>query len=153
MRSLLVVETSTRFMKKEKKAIYLSIVAKLLEGCFTLSLAYLTIMTSISGPLTLLNIAEKTFLPAGYYIFALILFCIFVYTMAPAMMVNAKQLSILTGFTLVPSLFFAGVLVWLLSFICYYNLLLLISIGTLSLILFIIFTVYNLHKHRLNKQK
>jgi hypothetical protein len=153
MRSLLVVETSACLLKKGNKAIYLSVLAKLLEGLFTLSLAYLTMITNTDGPLALLGTAQKTFSLTGSYMFAIILLCIFINTMAPAMMVNAKQISILTKLPFETSLFLAVGLVWLLSFIYYYNLLLMISMGTISLIVLMIFTVYNLHKQRTNKQK
>lgn len=153
MHSLLVVETSAFLLKKGHKTIYLSIFSKVVEGIVTLSLAYLIIITDTCGPLALLSTASKTFSTLGSYLVSIVMLCIFLNTMAPAMMVNAKQLSILTKIPLLPSLFLAGILVWFLSFFYYHNLLLMISIGTVGLIIFIIFTVYNLHKHRVIKQK
>lgn len=151
MHSLLVVETSACLLKKRHKTIYLSIFSKVIEGLVTLSLAYLVIITDTCGPLALLSTANKIFAAPLSYLVSIIMLCIFLNTMAPAMVVNAKQLRILTKLPVVSSLFLSGILVWALSFFHYHKLLLMISIGTVGLIIFIIFTVHNLHKHRVIK--
>lgn len=148
MRSLLVVETSAYLLHKGYKTIWMSIGAKVSEGIFTLGLSYLILSTGTQGPFALLRAGINQFSSSTAIVFAVVLFCVFINTMAPAMMVNAKQISILTKLSFVTSLCIATAIVWLLSFIYYYNLLVIISIGTIALMIFLIFTAYRLHKHR-----
>lgn len=151
MRSLLVVETSTYLFNKGYNGVYLSLAAKILEGVFTLSIVYLIISAGGCGPFVLLNAAMNIFSGNVSFIFSIILFCIFTNTMAPAMMVNAKQISILTNLPFNASLLIAGIAVCFFSFIHYYSLLIVICLGTIALIIFIIFTVLQLHKPGVNK--
>ncbi|MDF2571583.1 MAG: hypothetical protein K0R55_3187 [Sporomusa sp.] len=153
MRSALVVEAGSYFVAKEYTGVYLAILAKIFEGCFTLFLAHLALVGGASGLMALPVIANKVFGPWFAVGFNGILLCIFINTMVPAMLVNAKQLSVLTRFNFGPALTLSGLLIWSGSFIALDLILMLMSGTGLIMIVFIGYTAYSLHKQDANKSQ
>ncbi|MPM46810.1 hypothetical protein SDC9_93517 [bioreactor metagenome] len=147
MRPVLVVETTAYLTQKGYKAIFLVILAKLFEGIITLVMAHLVLITQIDGPLALSGVCASIFGSNAVYFFDIILFCTFMNTMAPAMMVNAKQVSILTGVSFWPALFIAALLVYLGTFADFRMILKVMSFTGLFMAVFIIYTAYFLHKN------
>lgn len=147
MRPVLVVETAAYLTQKGYKAIYLVILAKLFEGIITLIMAHLVLIAQVKGPLALSGVYASLFGSNAVYVFDIILFCTFMNTMAPAMMVNAKQVSILTGISFWPALFIAAVLVYLGTFADFKTIMSVMSFTGLFMAVFIIYTAYFLHKN------
>lgn len=153
MRSALVVETGTYFVTQDYTGVYLAILAKIFEGCFTLFLAHLALVGEASGLMALPAVADKVFGPWLAIGFNGVLLCMFINTMVPAMLVNAKQLSVLTRLTLWPALTLAGILIWGGSFISLDLMLMLMSGTGLIMMVFICYTAYALHKQGANKSQ
>ncbi|MDD4599802.1 hypothetical protein SDC9_30265 [bioreactor metagenome] len=147
MRPVLVVETATYLAQKGYKAILLVILAKLFEGILTLFVAHLVLISQAYGPLALSGAFTSSFDNRAVFFFDIILFCTFMNTMAPAMMVNAKQVSILTGVSFWPALSIAAFMVYLGTFADFNTIILLMSITGLIMAAFIIYTAYFLHKN------
>lgn len=151
MRSILVVEAGTYFAHKNYAGIYLAVLAKLFEGLFTLLLAHIALLGEGYGFMPLSIIANQVFgswLAAG---FNSILVCILLNTMVPAMLVNAKQLSIITRMHFSSALALAGLLVWCGSFFSLELILMIMSVTGLLMIVFIGWIAYFLHKQGDNK--
>lgn len=151
MRSALVVEAGTYLADKRYTGIYLVILAKCFEGLFTLLLAHIALISGAGGCMPLLAAASQIFSPWIVVVFNCILLCILVNTMVPAMLVNAKQLSIITNLPGKTGLTLAGVLVWGGSFISLDIILMLMSAAGLFMVLFIGWLAYSLHKRGNNK--
>ena len=153
MRSALLVEAGTYFSSKNYTGVYLAVLAKFFEGFFTLLLAHLALTSGASGLLPLPAVADKVF---GYW-FALgfdgILFCVLINTMVPAMLVNAKQLSIITRLKFWPALVSSGILVWFGSFFDVELILRLMSVTGVIMTAFIGCIAYSLHKQEANKSQ
>lgn len=147
MRPVLVVETAAYLSEKSYKAILLIILAKLFEGLFTLAVVHLVIIAELSGPVALSKVAEANWGLRSAYFFNVVLFCTFLNTMAPAMMVNAKQISILTGIPFHFSLALAGIIVCIGSFFEVDLILRVLSYTGVFMTAFIIYTAYFLHKN------
>lgn len=151
MRSALVVEAGSYFSTKKYTGVYLAILAKFFEGFFTLILAHLALTSGVSDLLPLPAVADKTlgtWLALG---FDGILFCILINTMVPAMLVNTKQLSILTKFNFWPALGLSALLVWVGSFAKLEIILTFMSATGVIMTLFIGCIAYFLHKQEPNK--
>lgn len=147
MRPILVVETAAYLAQKGYKAIFLVLFAKLFEGLLTLIVAHLVIITQANGPLALSNAFATSFGFNTVFLFDIILLCTFINTMAPAMMVNAKQVSILTGFSFWPALLIAALIVYFWTFAEFDTIIRLMSCTGFIMAIFIIFTAYFLHKN------
>lgn len=147
MRPVLVVETAAYLSKKSYKAIFLIILAKLFEGLFTLAVVHLVITAASSGPVALSKVVEDSWGLRAVSFFNIVLFCTFLNAMAPAMMVNAKQISILTGAPFHLSLALAGIIVCLGSFFEVDFILKILSYTGIFMTVFIIYTAYFLHKN------
>lgn len=147
MRPVLVVETAAYLSERGYKAISLIILAKLFEGLFTLSVVHLVITTGTSGPIALSKVAEASWGTKAAYFFHGALFCTFLNTMAPAMMVNAKQISTLTGTPFYFSLVLAGIAVSVGSFFEVVTILKILSCTGIFMMVFILYTAYFLHKN------
>jgi len=152
MRTALVVETAAYLSHKGSKAILLILLAKLIEGIFTLCMVYLVLSTGAHGPLALVAVANNVGGDIVRYIFYIVLFCTFANTMAPAMLVNARQVSSLTGLKFWPALLLAANIVYVVSFLNFALILSIMSYTSLLMILFIINTAHLLHKYGMNKQ-
>ena len=153
MRSVLVVETGTYFAHKNYVGIYLAVLAKFFEGLFTLLLAHIALLGGGYGFMPLPIVANQVFgswLAVG---FNSILVCILLNTMVPAMLVNAKQLSIITRLHFKSALIMAGLLVWCGSFISLELILMIMSATGLLMIVFIGWIAYFLHKQGTNKSQ
>lgn len=146
MRPVLVVETAAHLSQKGWQAIYLIIIAKLLEGILTIVVAHLVILTGAQGPLALAGVFKKVWSIDLAFIFNLVLFCTFLNTMAPAMMVNAKQLSCLSGLNFRQAIILSAVIVCILSFTDFNIIIRILSCTGIIMAGFIIYTAYFLHK-------
>ncbi|HWR09416.1 hypothetical protein [Sporomusa sp.] len=151
MRSALVVETGAYFAPQNYTGVYLAVLAKFFEGFFTLLLAHLALVSGTSALMPLPAVADKVFGPWLAIGFNSILLCIFINTMVPAMLVNAKQLSVLTKLNLWPALAVSGLLIWFGSFISLDLMLLFMSGTGVVMIAFICYIAYSLHKQGANK--
>lgn len=146
MRPALIVETAAYLSRKGYKAVLLVVLAKLVEGMFTLAMAHSVVLASVHGPLALTRVVDKMFGAGVVNLFSLILFCTFMNTMAPAMKVNARQISILTGLSFWPSLVVAALTVCIGSFMDYTVILSVMSGTGVIIAAFIVYTAYFLHK-------
>jgi len=152
MWSALVVETAAYLSQKGIQAILLVILAKVVEGIFTLYMVYLVLSTGAQGPLALARVASAMGGDMMRYLFNIVLFCTFANTMAPAMLVNARQISCLTRLSFWPSLLLATSIVYVVSFLHFSFILSLMGYMAVVMILFIIYTAYFLHKYGMNQQ-
>jgi len=152
MWSAFVVETAAYLSYKGNEAVLLVILAKLVEGIFTLFMVYLVLSTDVHGPLALEVVAGTVGGEAMRTIFNIILFCVFANTMAPAMLVNARQISGLTGLSFWPALLLATSIVYVVSFMSFSLILSIMGYTAVLMILFIIYTAYYLHKYGMNQQ-
>lgn len=152
MWSALVVETAAYLSQKGSKAILLVILAKLVEGIFTLCMVYLVLSTGAHGPLALVTVVSRVGGDTMSYLFNIVLFCTLANTMAPAMLVNARQISSLTRLSFWPALLLAVFIVYGVSFLSFSFILSIMGYMALVMILFIIYTAYFLHKYGMNQQ-
>lgn len=153
MRSILIVETGTYFSHKNYTGVFLVVLAKIFEGFFTLLLAHIALLGGGSGVIPLSKIANQVFgswLAIG---FNSILVSILLNTMVPAMLVNAKQLSVITKLHFKHTLILAALLVWAGSLFSLELILMIMSVTGLFMIVFIGVVAYFLHKQRENKSK
>lgn len=153
MRSVLVVEAGAYLSHKNYAGVYLVILAKLFEGLFTLLLAHIALISGVHGLMPLSMIANQLFGSWFAVGFNSILLCILINTMVPAMLVNAKQLSIVTKSNFRSALLLAGVLVWSGSFINLELLLMIMSVAGFLMIFFIGWVAYLLHKQEDNQSQ
>jgi len=152
MWAALVVEAAAFLSQRGSKAILLVVLAKLVEGIFTLCMAYLVLSAGTLGPLALTAVVGKAGGVTIVYIFNIVLFCTFANTMAPAMLVNARQVSCLTGLSFWPALLLAAIIVYVVGFLNLSIILLIMGYTGLLMILFIAYTAYSLHKFGINQQ-
>ncbi|EAX46766.1 hypothetical protein TcarDRAFT_0431 [Thermosinus carboxydivorans Nor1] len=150
MRPALVVEAGVHLAKKGYRAIGLAVLAKFIEGLITLLMAQIVLATGVQGPLALASAVDHVLGSAAGALFNVVLFCVLMNTMAPAMKVNACQISVLTGLAFWPALFLGATLIWLISFAGLRSILLTMSVTGLFMATFILYIAYFLHK---NKQK
>lgn len=153
MRSALVVETGAYFAPQDYTGVYLAVLAKFFEGLFTLLLAHMALVGDTGALMPLPAVAGQIFVPWLAIGFNTVLLCIFINTMVPAMLVNAKQLSVLTKLKLWPALAAAGLLIWGGSFVSLDLMLRFMSGSGLVMIAFICFIAYVLHKQEGNKSQ
>jgi hypothetical protein len=152
MWSILVVEMGAYLSQRGYMAILLVILAKSAEGIFTLLVAYLVLSVDISGPLALSIVVHQVGGTTVMNIFNIVLFCTFTNTMVPAMLVNARQISSITRTSFFPALLLAGIVIYIVSCMSFSRILLIMSYSGFTMILFIIYTAYLLHKYRVNQQ-
>jgi len=146
MRPILVTEAASYLAKRGRRAVLLAIAAKLVEGMITLVMAQVVISAGTQGPMALSAAAEKMLGTVGGIIFDCSLLCVFLNTMVPAMMVNARQTASLTGLKFWPSLFIAGSVVYLTTWIDYHTILAIMSGTGLMMVGLIFYTVINVYK-------
>lgn len=151
MRSILVVEAAAILSKKGEKAVYLAVLSKIVEGLFTIGVAHLVVFAGAAGPLALSQVVQKSLGTIGFYLFNIILLCTFMNTMVPAMIVNARQISLMANLPTRPSLGLSIVAVFLISLVNFHTLLLVMSWAGLITIGFLVYTAWFLHKRRTNK--
>ena len=151
MRPVLIVETAALLSNKGDKAVMLVVTAKIFEGLLTLAMAQVVLFSGASGPLALSQVALDSFGTAGAYAFNLILLCTFLNTMAPAMVVNARQIGILSNLSLWPSVGIAITLVYAVSLAPIKTLLAAMSITGVFTISFLFYVAFLLHKQPINK--
>lgn len=96
MRPALLAETATYLRKQGERAVWLAAAAKLLEGLITMGIAYVALRDANGMPLALADAAGLWWGDAARKVMTVILLCVFFNTMAPAMMVNARQMMNLT---------------------------------------------------------
>ena len=147
-----VVEAAAFLSQRGSKAILLVVLAKVVEGIFTLCMAYLVLSAGTFGPLALSAVVSQVGGVNMVYLFNIVLFCTFANTMAPAMLVNARQVSCLTGLSFWPALLLAATIVYMVGFLKLSMILLIMGYTGLLMILFIIYTAYSLHKIGINQQ-
>ncbi|WP_371370738.1 hypothetical protein [Sporomusa aerivorans] len=153
MRAVLVVEAGSYLPAKNHTGVFVAILAKFIEGFFTLLFAHLALQSGNTGLLPLPAAADKVFGLWFATVFKGILFCILINTMVPAMLVNTKQLSIITGFGFKTALAAAGLFVWCGSLIPIEIILLFMSVTGLVMTGFIVYIAYSLHKQHANKSQ
>ncbi|MBP2642317.1 MAG: hypothetical protein H6Q67_204 [Firmicutes bacterium] len=152
MRPAVVAEASVYLAANGYRPIIFAVVAKLVEGFFTLLVAYLVFTAPYAGPLELVTIAELHFNFGWTFLAKLVLFCVLTMTMIPAMMVNARQVSVLTGLEFKFSLLLTGVVVYFLSLIIPYQKIVMAMSGTgLLMMFYLVYIAYVLHKSGLKK--
>jgi len=152
MWSILVVEMGAYLSQKGYIAICLILLAKSVEGVFTILIANLVLVANISGPLALAGIVSQVGGAAMVFTFNIILFCTFTNTMAPAMLVNARQISSIIQISFLPALTVAGIIIYLVSYMRFTTILWIMSYSGFIMIVFIIYTAYLVHKYRENQQ-
>ncbi|WP_378955620.1 hypothetical protein [Pelosinus sp. sgz500959] len=145
----LLMETTAYLSQKGSRAIVIVVLAKIVESIITLGVAYLVLSANAQGPLALTVVVSK--ISGVAVLFNIVLFCTLVNTMAPAMLLNARQMSSLTGLTFWPALFVVITLIYIISFIPFSLILSLMSYTGFLMILFIIYTAYFLHKYGINQ--
>lgn len=148
MRPALAAEAATCVSKKGgTKAVYLAVAAKLVEGLLTLAMAAIVLHSGTHAPLALAGAGYALLGPVGGSLFGLILFATFANTMAPAMMVNARQTAVITGLGFWPSLGLAAAAVLLVDQLGYQAILRIMAAGGLVMAGFIAYTAVYLHKY------
>ncbi|SFL81853.1 hypothetical protein [Pelosinus propionicus] len=152
MWSILVVEMGAYLSQKGHRAISLILLAKSVEGVFTILIAYLVLAANISGPLALTGIVSKVGGTVMVFTFNIILFCTFTNTMVPAMLVNARQVSSIIQLSFLPALTLAGIIISLVSCMNFITILWIMSYSGFIMIIFIIYTAYLVHKYKKNQQ-
>jgi len=150
MRSALIVETAAHLSRKGYKAIFLVVLAKLVEGLFTLALTHLILLAGIQGPVAIANAAAKIGGLTAFHIFNLILFCTFTSAMVPAMTVNARQIRIVTGLSFRKALLVATGIVGIGHFLGFGIIIKIMGFTGIIMIAFTIYTAYAVHKYGLN---
>jgi len=143
MRSILVVEAAALLSKKGDKAVFLAVMSKVVEGLFTVGVAHLVLFAGAAGPLALSQVVHKFLGTIGFHIFNLILLC--------TLIVNARQISIITDLPIWPSLGISMLAVYLVSLVNFNTLLMMMSWAGLITIGFLVYTAWFLHKQRINK--
>lgn len=152
MRPPLIVETATYLAKRKMQGVFFAVLAKTAEGLFTLALAYLILEADVQGPLALSAIATKVFGISGELLYNLLLFCTLTNTMVPAMKVNGRQLSTLTGLNYPDSLVIAVAFVYLVNFFEVTFLLQFMASTGIIMFILIALTAYYIYKSGNNKQ-
>jgi hypothetical protein len=151
MWSALLVEAASYLAPKGNQGILVLILAKAVEGILTLVMVHLVLVAGTQGPLSLAGVVSVKSGPIVVAIFYGVLFCIFSNTMAPAMFVNGRQVSSLTGLSFWPALAVATGITYGLSFLKISLLLVVMGYTSILMILFITYTAYFLHKYGINK--
>ena len=147
-----LVETTAYWAQQGNRGIIIVILAKIVEGLITLGVAYLVLSAGIQGPLavaTLVNTQSHTLFSN---LFLVVLLCNFCNAMAPAMIVNARQISSLMTMSFWPGIIVSTTLVYGMSFLKFSMILAIMGYTSIIMILFIIYTAYSLHKYGINQQ-
>jgi hypothetical protein len=152
MRPIIAGEAAVYLRKKGFNPVLMVMAAKGVEGLITAAIAYVVIAAGATGPLALSKAATAVLGPVGGFIFDIVLLCLFINTMAPAMVANARQTAILTGCGFGVSFVVAGILVYVTTFLSYSTILNIMSITGVVTAVFVIFTAYSLHKYGVNQQ-
>ncbi len=146
MRTVLMVEAGAFLHKKGTQVIHLTVIAKILEGVFTLLMIQSVVNGGAKAPMAMAGVFQQTFGNVGMYLFHIAVLCTFTNTMAPAMMVNARQLASYTGLSFWPSLIIAGCLIFIISFLDVTYILRFMSIVGATLMYLVFFLALRLHK-------
>lgn len=146
MRPILVTEAAAYLARKGRHAVWLAVTAKMVEGVITLMMAQVVITAGTRGTLALSAAAENLLGSLGGILFDCSLFCVFLNTMVPAMMVNARQTASLTGLGFWPSLTAAGIVVYLFTWLDYNSILYTMSGAGFLMIGMILYTAVSLFK-------
>jgi ABC-type antimicrobial peptide transport system permease subunit len=110
-------------------------------------MAWLVMSAGSHGPLALAAAATKLLGSAGGIVFGVILLCVFVNTMTPAMAVNARQVACLTGLGFGPALAVAAGLVYTAAVsLEFQTMLSILSVTGVIAAAFVIYTACRLHK-------
>lgn len=152
MWSILLVEMGAYLSEKANMAIWLILLAKSVEGIFTLFIAYLALAANIPGPLALSAIVGQAGGTVIVFIFDIILFCTFTNAMVPAMLVNARQVSSIARIAFFPALLFAAIAVYMVSSMSFITILWIMSCSGFMMMCFISYTAYLVHKYKINQQ-
>ena len=97
MRPALMAEAASYMRKKGECVVWLAVAAKLLEGLITMGIAYVALRDATGVPLALVEAAGLWWGEVGRKGMTIVLLCVFLNIMAPAMMVNARQMMNLTA--------------------------------------------------------
>ena len=147
-----LVETTAYWTQQGNRGIIVVILAKIVEGVFTFGVAYLVLAADIQGPLAVATLVSTQSSIIFTNLFYVVLLCTFCNAMAPAMLVNARQVSNLTGISFWPGVFIATALVYGISFLKFSIILSIMGYTSIITILFIIYIAYFLHKYGINQQ-
>ncbi|MBP2652954.1 MAG: hypothetical protein H6Q73_523 [Firmicutes bacterium] len=150
MRPAVVAEAAGYLALKGYKPVVFAVVAKVVEGIFTIVIVYLALNVPVQGPLVLAQIATFNF-GCGAFVFELVLLCVFIMAMTPAMLVNARQIGILTGAGFSTSLYIAVFFVYLASLAQLQVILVFMGISGLFMVGYLGYIAYHLHKLNLKK--
>jgi hypothetical protein len=145
IRPALMVEAAASLAKRGYQVIGAAILSKLLEGLFTFIMAVMVYSSGISGPNSLLRLMEMLVGPVGMTLFALLLYGLFLNTMAPAMKVNIKQLSTLLGLSKCWSTLITLLLIYSISQCSLYTILQGMSVSGLLMIGLNVYIAYCLY--------
>lgn len=145
IRPAIMVEAAACLSKRGYQVIVVAVLSKLFEGFFTFIMAVVVYSAGIAGPNSLLRLMEMSVGPAGMTLFALLLYGLFLNTMAPAMKVNIKQLGILLGLSKFWSTIIVLVLIYSISQCRLYVILQGMSVSGLLMIGLNIYTAYCLY--------
>jgi hypothetical protein len=145
IRPAIMVEAAACLSKRGYQVIGAAVLSKLLEGFFTFLMAVVVYSAGISGPNSLLRLMEIIVGPLGMTLFALLLYGLFLNTMAPAMRVNIKQLSTLLGLSEYWSTVITLLIIYSISQCSVYTILQGMSVSGLLMIGLNIYTAYCLY--------
>lgn len=147
-----LVETATYLTQQGSRGIIVVVLAKLVEGIFTFGVAYLVLSVGIQGPIAIVALVSTKSGVIFTNLFYVVLLCTFCNVMAPAMLVNARQVSSLTGVSFWPGVIIATTIVYGVSFLEISMILSIMGYTSIIMILFIIYTAYFLHKYGINQK-
>ena len=150
IRLVLIVDSFSRFANHGEIDSVPTLRASVLEGLITIGLAQMVVGSGLYGPLTLSQIADASWGQTGEYLFNIILLCTFINTMAPAMMVNAKQISVISRLPLLPATAAAVIIIYLLSLVSLCTLLAIMSVTGLLTVLFLLCVTWMIHQGQVN---
>ncbi|MBP2649355.1 MAG: hypothetical protein H6Q74_180 [Firmicutes bacterium] len=146
MRPAVVIEAAGHLAGKGYKSVAFAVAAKIIEGLFTLFIAYVVFKAPVYGSLILPDMADLYLGYGGAVVFKLVLLSTFIMTMAPAMMANAKQVVILTGVEFKLAMLISGLVVYAISLIDYQIVLTVMSGTGLIMVIYLGYIVCFLHK-------
>lgn len=151
MHSVLAVETAAYLTKKGCKVVVLAILSKVVEAMITLLMVQLVVTFGTAGPLALAEVVKQALGSTAYSVFSIIIFCAFMNVMVPAMLVNARQVSSITGVSFRPALIIAAVTVYFTSLLDYNYILCIMSVTGIVMAATIVYISYYLHAHYIKR--
>lgn len=148
MRPALMVEAAAYMRKKGERAVWLAVAAKIMEGLVTMGIAFVALRYAAGAPLALADVAGLWWGDVGRKVMTVMLLCLFLNTMAPAMMVNARQIMTLTAMSYTAAMVAAVFLVMAGTFLGVERLLYLLSWTGMGIALYTVAAPWLLHKCR-----